>query len=327
MKDNIITMKLLPFYIILIPFLFTLFGCAEVKHKIKDTDIQEIDHTPTVFEYNPKQAGAKIVNRINAPAGIYVTYTNKHYYLITADKIVIFDIHKDKIQIIREIPYQIEQLCNDVEYEFLRSIGCFHLGDKVFWGLYTKNRILHREERLWPTALRKSQKSFQGIFSLNDDGTHLCYADITEDLSNSLPVKAMYFDEEKNLLYTGVSKNHKDHVFEVYHYYTHTDSFKKQNEWTIDYSEVTNFYITNKYVMTEIYHLFRRATIVCNAIDIYRLGETSRMKTIWLPRLGLRYPPLSAFSDDDGNIWLYVKEYDSETQQDKYELLKLKLLE
>ena len=38
-------------------------------------------------------------------------------------------------------------------------------------------------------------------------------------------------------------------------------------------------------------------------------------------------PSLQGRIGDGGNIWLYVKEYDSETQQDKYELLKLKLLE
>ena len=320
-------MKQFTFIIFFITVIFSFLGCNEIKPQQKDSKIQETDHTPTVFEYNPKRARAKIVQRIDAPAGIYVTYTNKHYYLISIDKIVIFDIHKGKIQIIREIPYQIEQLIPDVEYDFLRSIGCYHLGDKVFFGLYTKSRILHREERLWPTALRKSQTSFQGILSLKDDGTQLCYADITDDLSISLPIKAMYFDKGKKLFYTSVSKTYKDHVFEVYHYDDQADSFKKQNEWTIKYYEDANFYITNKFVMLEIYHLFRRATIVSNAMVIYRLGETNSMKTILLSSLGLRYSPLSAFSDKAGNIWLYVREYDSETQQDKYELLKLKLLE
>ena len=98
--------------------LILLFGCREMKPQEekneaeKKTVIQQTCEIGTiVYDYNPRKAGAKIVRRVDAPKGYYVTRTNGHYYMITADKIIIFDIRYNKMKIIREIPYQLEQLC------------------------------------------------------------------------------------------------------------------------------------------------------------------------------------------------------------------------
>ncbi|MBR6199914.1 MAG: hypothetical protein IKQ61_06585 [Spirochaetales bacterium] len=299
----------------------------------KKTVIQQTCEIGTiVYDYNPRKAGAKIVRRVDAPKGYYVTRTNGHYYMITADKIIIFDIRYNKMKIIREIPYQLEQLCPNVDKDFLHVMGILQINDKIYFGLYTDIRGLQydsKRELVISFALADESPRFSGILSLNDDGVQLCYADITADLSDEKYMRQIYYDEISRTLTIFCFTNTRKIL--CYKYNIQTKSFEKTDEKTFRDYGVSDFirsiYFTDKYYITQRLHFHFNALLVENYIDILFRGETEIFKTINLFHLGIHYPLLSAFSDDDGNIWLYVREYDSQTKQDKYELLKLKLLE
>ena len=299
----------------------------------KKTVIQQTCEIGTiVYDYNPRKAGAKIVRRVDAPKGYYVTRTNGYYYMITADKIIIFDIRYNKMKIIREIPYQLEQLCPNVDKDFLHVRGIFQINNKIYFGLYTKIRGLRyapNKQQVISVALADDRPRFKAFLSLNDDRTQLSYADITSDLMEPQEIERMYYYESDEDLLVYQYTNSK--MLVRYHYNSNTDHFEKQDEIDIqDYGfkwDPSTFFFTDRYSFANRYDFHLNSILVKNDLDILFRGETEIFKTINLFHLGIHYPLLSAFSDDDGNIWLYVREYDSETQQDKYELLKLKLLE
>jgi hypothetical protein len=82
------------------------FGCNEIKAQEQKKEILDTCPLPVInYDYNPQEAGAEIVQRIDAPAGLFVTWTNGHYYMVAADKIVIFDIQNGEMRIIRAIRY------------------------------------------------------------------------------------------------------------------------------------------------------------------------------------------------------------------------------
>ena len=321
------------FFIISMLILMLSLSCNEIKEQEKKTEIPGTCGLPKIdYDYNPKAAGAEIVQRIDAPAGLFVTRTNGHYYMITADKITVFDIQNNKMQIIREIPYQLEQLCPNVDKNFLHGSSIFQINNKMYFGLYTDMRGLRYDsdrKQVISFALADDSPRFKGILSLNDDGTQLCYADITSDLMEPQKIERMYYYEStKELL---VNQYTYSKILVRYHYNSNTGHFEKQDETDIrDYGfkwDNSVYFFTDRYSFANRYDFHFNYILVTNYLDILLHGETEIHKTIALFKLGIHYPLLSAFSDDDGDIWLYVREYDSETQQDKYELLKLKLLE
>ena len=92
--------------------LILLFGCREMKSQEEKTEaekkpvIQQTCEIGTIdYDYNPHEAGAKIVQHIDAPAGYYVTRTNGHYYMVAANRIVVFDINKNKMSKVNKIIY------------------------------------------------------------------------------------------------------------------------------------------------------------------------------------------------------------------------------
>ena len=321
-------------FIFIIIIILLLCSCRAVEHKDENPEPGTCPLPVINYDYNPQKAGAEIVQRIDAPAGLFVTWTNGHYYMVAADKIVIFDIQNGEMRIIKAIPYQLEQLCPEIEItkEFLHSFGIVSFDDRFIFGLYTPKIFMRFRqeksiaEKIFP-QLKPGYRSFYGILSLNDDGSQLCFEDMTSDLTDSHFINAMYYNETTEQLYIGEieNSNRVDKRTVCYHYNTGTSYFEKQNEYKIK-NIGYEIFITDKYFITANYG-FRYRYLVDNQIDIRLLDELDKLRTVDLFALGLHYPPLSVFSDDDGNIWLYEREYDSETKQDKYELLKLKLLE
>ncbi|MBR6199913.1 MAG: hypothetical protein IKQ61_06580 [Spirochaetales bacterium] len=317
-------------FIFIIIIILLLCSCRAVEHKDENPEPGTCGLPKIDYDYNPKAAGAEIVQRIDAPAGLFVTRTNGHYYMISADKITVFDIQNNKMQIIREIPYQLEQLCPNVDKNFLHAAkGIFQINNKIYFGLHTDLRGLRynakKELVMVLSALEAGRPVFKGMLSLNDDGNRLEYADITTDLCNDQYFSGMYYDKALQDLIV-YDNNILDKTLYHYHYNSQTQHFEQQNEQKLQFRSYSLF-ITDKYFVSNRFGFRAGYILLNNYLDILLHGETEIHKTIALFKLGIHYPLLSAFSDDKGNIWLYVREYDSETQQDKYELLKLRLPE
>ena len=168
------------------------------------------------------------------------------------------------------------------------------------------------------------------------------WSDTTSD-AQKFPVnefdynKTYWYDNSDDILYTG-SYGYKNvdsitHIIK-YQYSEQEESYKKKNTIEFfydskykDYSIDNEMFLMDKLLLYYICYYESTSGWSEHYLTIYPNYNIHKYKTIHLDYLHLFRKPYSAFSDNDGYIWLYRDEYDEKKKQDKYELLKLKLLE
>ena len=323
-------MKTRLLYLIISLLSFLLFGCHEIRQQ--NETVYETCPKPTQCDYNPQKARAEITQSIDAPKGLFVSRTNNHYYMLSDDNIAVFDISDDKLNILTNIPYNLKIFYPYIDNEynaFLKGRSIFEINDKIIFAIGTDNIYYKIASFTYPSEVwhYENDKKFNALLSVNINNAQLCYADISSDILFSEYTNNLYYDTNLKTLYTA-DKGSQNVIIHQYNLNNETQYFddKNNNSYSIEVSDWSDkIFITKDYIMTTDFCVHGNGNIE-SYLYIRQIIQTEIFHKIDLTHLNLRYPPLSAFSDDSGDIWLYVREYDGETKQDKYELLKLKLL-
>ena len=302
----------------------------------------------TVYEYNPRKAGAKVLKRINVPAGYGMTYLNGHFYMLADNRLSIFDLSDNEILPVRDITFDSVDI--QIEYKKIRLCGL----------LECDNQIIFMTSDFF--------KKGKNIFSINTLEHRLYYADISADIQHHLPdlctnLEYFYYDGSSDSIDVcfsniGDSETKKFFVYKCkdVHGMNHLET-----EELVESISNPHFYsmlnLSHHGCILGQYAGLPNRSIV-NSLLIYKDYRNLPFHKIDLCYLLIDNRPLSAFSDDNGDIWLYVREpsqgsdghlrrkllgTDADVQQaqgrkacadaqvaddpcDKYELLKLKLL-
>ncbi len=265
------------------------------------------------FRYNPAKAGAKIVKRIKMEKESYVSYQNHQFYAIfydnDNDRISFFDIANDKAAFKKQIIIPKTTFLSDYTYKATCSVNIIN-GTIVLLAEVTN---------------QNTNETFNSLLTFNENSNTLSFYDHCPDFENLAKMELFFYDTlEKKAYLSDKSKSLAVLKFKPDIY----DYDKSAAKWNKDASHGNYIFIN----CPEYMSLSHRHTIGLyydrwpnesrlSFLYIYHNHDPEDYKKLDLTFLGLKYPPLSAFSDDDGNIWLYVCE------NSKYELLKLKLLE
>ena len=318
-KHEILCRKQMVFVILL--FLTLLFSCR----------IEPDGSDKQIIEYNPQKAGAEIVNRIDAPNGLYVSYTNHHLYLISIDKIIIFNLSGDNIQIENEYSFRIDDFYPDITddgcREHLTCKGIINQNSKLTFILQTEQWSIARHDYTFPVWLSEEYNYFNGILVYDINNSQLNYSDLSVDIDYNNKTDCIFYNISNQMLYVAEKVSGTEEKIYRYSYSDYIGSLYDKSSCSLrEYSTLSHFFITDDYMIDGYYHIRSNGEWISSYLYIRKILQSELIREITLTYLNLRCPPLSAFSDDKGNIWLYVKEYDSEAEQDKYEMLKLKLL-
>ena len=126
-------------YLLLYFFLLLSIACQGISQQ--NETIYQTCPKPTQCEYNPQEAGAEIIQRIDAPKGLFISKTNNHYYMFDIGKITVFDISNDSLNILSNIPYNLKEFypyCDNEFYaSFLKGFGIFEINDKIVFAIRT----------------------------------------------------------------------------------------------------------------------------------------------------------------------------------------------
>ena len=270
------------------------------------------------YEYNPKKAGAEIAYRITVPSGCYLAYINHHHYLLAENKITVFDLSGDEVVVRNEVTYNIHSIFvdeGDIKYS-ADPITLFVNDDKIYFKL-----DICKKQYIGVNSVQYLDR-YSPIFSIKTDGSNFMLSDLTADLVEQDSISNIRYDNEKGLLYTAVFNTNVVYDIYRYQYNVETGHFENQIKCAqVGEHQILDFYMTNQYCIASYYECIIPQSWYTNSIYIH-LGFQSSYQTVDFTYLHLYNRPLSVISDDDGNIWLYVCE-----EQNKYELLKLKLIE
>ena len=258
-----------------------------------------------INEYNPQKAGAEIIAQYNVSKGLSVNRQNDLFYMICENKILCFDISADEVQIQREINFDFTAISND---PILHVYGFADFGDNL---IFLASCDKYGDDKI--------------MLSVNAENGQISYSeDVSADIANA---ESMYYDDINDILYLSFENRYKDRRIVSF---TKNDIGIFENGTEIRQHTIPVFLSGNGFC-AYTYNQDSSWTLH-EYVHIYKDYKTQNISMVELGYLRMRFfsssnKLLSAFSDDDGNIWLYVREYNSETKQDKYELLKLKLLE
>ena len=270
-----------------------------------------------VFEYNPKKAGAEIIARIPFHKADYVNYQNGQLYSLvygkSEDTIKFFDLTNDNI---------IEK----------KTIA---IPKTTFWEHYTYNytqcvNIINDEMILLVNLTDNStDKNFYSMLRFDENYSSLTFYDHSSDFTDSnVEYKyyyeySLYYDSDTHNVYsvTEIDCNDK-HTIRQYHYDESEEKFLVISDKTI--YESGYVFPTHDYCLFNCYYVTPNAAVI-DELCIYRDYNYSSAKKLNLTFLNLSYELIGAFFVDE-NLWLCAIEYNPDTRQYKYQLLKLKLL-
>lgn len=284
------------FFIILLLIILINLGCNPL--------ISVEPETTYISEYNPQKAGAEITARYNMPKGLYVNRQNDLFYMICENKILCFDISADELNIQREINFDTSSILDN---PLLHAYGFADFGDKLI--------LLVSCDKYGDDKM---------LLSVSTEGGQISYSeDVSADLGNA---EALYYDDANDILYLSFKNRYMNRSI-VSLTKNEIGVFEKDTEMRQHRIPV---FLSGNGFCAYTYNQDSSWTLH-EYIYIYKDYKIQNNSKVELGYLRMRFfssekALLSAFSDDDGNIWLYVREYDGETKQDKYELLKLKLL-
>lgn len=298
--------------------------------------VEPTDWTPyyLVVEYNPQKAGAEIVQRIEVPSGLFAHYTNGNFFLVTGRGVNTFDLSYD-IHIKDFIGWDTAKLfpvSNEDEFCYIdQCFGIISIDNHIIIeaGLYAGK--YYNQDHTGVTDV----KGFNRILEQQND-TFVVKEDFA-GLSEYNRINNIYFNQSTNDLYTAKSETYNDSqgVFRFrekiykYHYNKDADTFESTNiscTLTEGYNYPVDVFMTDSNII--MYHYYRSPlTQIDNDIYIYPFFNTEKFKRVNLIFLNLTEKIISAFSDDQNNIWIYYEKYDSDVREYKYELLKLRLLD
>ena len=283
--------------IIVIIIISLLIACGLFKPSIEP-------ETTYINEYNPQKAGAEIIAQYNVPKGLFANRQNDLFYMICENKILCFDISADELNIQREINFDTSSISDN---PLLYAYGFADFGDKL---IFLASCDKYGDDKM--------------LLSVSTEGGQISYSeDVSADLGNA---EALYYDDANDILFLSIKYKYYDRSI-ISCCKKDLGNYEEISKVKYDESVPTFFLLSDKaFCATKVYQ--DSSWCVHFYLHFYMEFVEEKYTTVELGYLNLDVNNiLSVFSDDDGNIWLYVREYDGETKQDKYELLKLKLLE
>ena len=234
-------------------------------------------------EYNPQKAGATIISKIDVPAGYFIGYTNHHYYQIGYDQIIIFDLSADNINVIKSVPFDVDNIYSQDDIVFRHHC----------------TGIMQSDNRIY-FIMKKSINTTGVILSVNDDGDDLHKDGMPFDMQSFYPVDTFYLDSSANELYVGYRKTYQNEFIYRYSIKPETQEIEQQNYKCEIYDQfgIHKIYITQNFVCCESNY--------DDTIVIYRKDKTEKTRTIYTRYLNVNHKVLSVFEDECGNMWLYL---------------------
>ena len=309
--------------LLLVLCLVILLGCS--VHLVSFKQVYEYESQK--IEYNPEKAHAEIVQRVNAPKGLYAEYTNHHYYIIDDGRITVLDDinnHKTK----KEISYNWRQYYNDsleCTYKVICGNGIMEHNNKITFMLTLEQRYLSTPEYYTYYNDRKIYYKYP-LFSVDSDGTNFCMSDITVDIASAERMDGFYYDNDEAMLWVILYRSYDTRELHRYKYNSMQSHFVRDDYTPKIKYDFGQIYLTKNKITDVFYCDNRRYDWISSILTVFTDYNAQEYQTVWITSLGLSDKPLSSFCDEDA-VWLYVTDGTSDSYPDgHYEFLKIKCL-
>ena len=298
---------------------FLLSGCTLYKHVS--------GYEPQKFDYDPDNAYAEIVQRVNVPKGFYAEYTNHHYYIVDDGKIIIIDSVVNP-QTKKEIEYNWRKFYQDSDdwtYLIVGGSGVMELNGRITFMMTLKQKFTDASSRYY----YRYEKNYYHypIFSVNTDGSDFCLSDITADITSFERLDNFYYDNDTSKLYVALYRSYDSKELHRYRYDSSSQHFVKEDyNVVIDNYDLTEFYLTYKKMAAVLYFDDQYEYWVVNRLTVFTDYASRQFQQVNMTHLGLRDKPLAVFCDED-SVWLYVTDGTSDSYPGgHYEFLKINCL-
>ncbi|MBR6198963.1 MAG: hypothetical protein IKQ61_01720, partial [Spirochaetales bacterium] len=207
-----------------------------------------------IIEYNPQKAGTEIIKRINAPSGLYVSYTNHHHYLVGTDKIIVFNLSDDDIQIENEYSFRIDDFYPDITddgcIEHLTCKGIIDQNGKLTFILQTEQWCITRDEYTVPVHLSEEYNYFNGILVYDINNSQLNYSNLSVDINYNNNTDCIFYNISNQMLYVAEKVSGTEEKIYRYSYSDYIGSLYDKSSCSLrEYSTLSHFFITDDYMI------------------------------------------------------------------------------